>query len=68
MKTIKQSPVYRNSIYVCFTSTFNLDQTKKVSLPKAKLIGMASAPDQFCMTTDTVSFRNKLSKYLFLEN
>jgi hypothetical protein len=65
MKTIKQSPGYRNSIYVCFTSEFNVEQT---SFPKAKLIGMASVPDQFCMTTDTVSFRNKLSKYLFLEN
>jgi hypothetical protein len=68
MKTIKQYPVYRNSIYVCFTSKFNLDQTSKVSLPKAKLIGMASAPDQFRMTTHTISFRSKLSKYLFLEN
>jgi len=68
MKTIKKSPGYRNSIYVCFTSEFNLDQTSKVSLPKEKLIRMASVPDQFCMTTDTVSFRNKLSKYLFLEN
>jgi hypothetical protein len=68
MKTIKQSPGYRNSIYVCFTSEFNFDQTSKVSLPKAKLIGMASVPDQLCMTTDTVSFLNKLSKYLFLEN
>jgi hypothetical protein len=68
MNTIKQSLVYKNSIYVHFTSKFNLDHTSKVSLPKAKLIGMASVPDQFCITTDTVSFTNKLSKYLFLEN
>jgi hypothetical protein len=56
MKIINQSPVYGNSIYVCLTSKFNLDHITHVSSPKAKLIGMTSVPDQFCKTTDIVSF------------
>ena len=56
MKTIKQSPVYGNNIYVCLTSKFNPDHTTKVSSLKEKLIGMATVQDQFCNTIDNVSF------------